>query len=222
MTFLLDDWLNELIIKIKNVFAEKIVFIGLQGSYKRKEADDGSDIDIVVILNTLTLQDLEKYKAIIAKMPYKEKACGFISGQKEIICWDKSELFQFYYDTKPIYGNLDYLLPLIEKTEIKRAIKKGACNLYHVCCHNFIYEKNVEILIALYKSAFFILQAKYFHEKGHYISSKAELVKHLQGLDVEILNICINRKRLKTLDESELSIYADKILIWSSCLLQSY
>ena len=222
MTFLIDAWLNELVTKIKNEFADKVVFIGLQGSYKRKEANAGSDIDVVVILNTLNIHDLEKYKAIIAKMPYKEKACGFISGKKEIIGWEKSDLFQFYYDTKPIYGNIDYLLPLIKKADIKHAIKMGACNLYHACCHNFIYEKNVEILIALYKSAFFILQAKCFYETGQYISSKAELLKQLKGMDAEILNICMNRKSLHTLGESDLSIYADKILIWSSCLLQAY
>ncbi|WP_442871361.1 hypothetical protein [Anaerotignum sp.] len=37
----------------------------MQGSYKCKEANDSSDIDIVVILNELTIQNLKKYQVII-------------------------------------------------------------------------------------------------------------------------------------------------------------
>lgn len=222
MNFFIDDWVDKLVSKIKNEYGDRVAFIGLQGSYKRKEASDSSDIDIVVILNELTMQDLKKYRVIISQMPHKEKACGFISGQSEILNWEKSDLFQFYYDTQPIYGSIDYLLPLIGKADVKRAIKIGACNLYHACCHNFLYEKSSEILSALYKSAFFILQAKYFDETNQYISSKTDLAKHLNRIDKEILNICVNRKKLIAMDEDDLVLYYDKIICWSSNLLQSY
>ncbi|CQR72346.1 hypothetical protein SOV_13070 [Sporomusa ovata DSM 2662] len=222
MSFFIDDWIDELVIKIKNEYGDRIIFIGLQGSYKRKEASDSSDIDIVVILNELTMKDLKKYRAIISQMPYKEKACGFISGQSEISSWEKSDLFQFYYDTQPIYGSIDYLLSLITKEDVKRAIKIGACNLYHACCHNFIYGDSYEMLSVLYKSAFFILQAKYFDETNQYISSKTDLKKHLNGIDQEILNICMDRKKLTAMDELDLVLYYDKIISWSSNLVQTY
>ncbi|WP_186450860.1 nucleotidyltransferase domain-containing protein [Sporomusa sp. KB1] len=93
MPFFINDWIDELVTKIKNEYRDRVAFIGLQGSYKRKEANDSSDIDIVVILNELTMKDLQKYRAIISQMPYKEKACGFISGQSEISNWEKSDLF---------------------------------------------------------------------------------------------------------------------------------
>jgi len=222
MTFSIDTWLDEFVIKIKNEFIDRVIFIGLQGSYQRNEATASSDIDVVVILATLTIEDLKKYRAIIAQMPYKEKACGFISGKSEIIGWEKSDLFQFYYDTKPIYGNIDYLLPLIDQQDIKRAIKIGACNLYHAGCHNFIYENSAELLATLYKSAFFILQAKYFYETKKYISNKAELVRKLKGIDKEILKICIDRERIRKIDEASLSTYSDKIITWSSGLIKDY
>lgn len=222
MKFFIDEWIDELISKIKNEFGDRLAFIGLQGSYKRKEADDSSDIDIVVILNELTVQDLKKYRAIISQMPYKEKACGFISGKSEIIGWEKSDLFQFYYDTQPIYGSVDYLLDLIDKEDVKRAVKIGACNLYHACCHNFLYENSSEILSALYKSSFFILQAKYFYETNQYISSKTDLIKQLNDIDKEIMNICMDRKKLIAMDEADLVLYYDKIISWSSSILQSY
>ena len=222
MTFLIDEWIDRLVSKIKNEFGDRLAFIGLQGSYKREEADDSSDIDIVVILNELTVQDLKKYRVIISQMPYKEKACGFISGKSEIVGWEKSDLFQFYYDTQPIYGSIDYLLPLIDKEDVKRAVKIGACNLYHACCHNFLYENSPEILSALYKSSFFILQAKYFDETNQYIGSKTDLEKQLDGIDKEILNICMDRKKLTAMDEVGLVLYYDKIISWSSEILQSY
>ncbi len=222
MIFSIDAWLDEFVIKIKNEFVGQVIFIGLQGSYQRNEATASSDIDVVVILETLTIEDLKKYKNIIAQMPYKEKGCGFISGKREIMGWEKSDLFQFYYDTKPIYGNIDYLLPLIGKRDIKRAIKIGACNLYHASCHNFIYENSAELLAALYKSAFFVLQAKYFYEKKQYVSSKAELIKKLKGIDREILEICIERERIRKIDKAVLSVYSDKIITWSSGLIKDY
>jgi len=222
MIFLLEEWVKALVIKIKDEFDDRVIFIGLQGSYKRKEANASSDIDIVVILDVLTVQDLEKYRIIISQMSYKEKACGFISGKNELLGWERSDLFQFYYDTQPIYGSIDYLLPLLDKIDVQRAIKIGACNLYHACCHNFIYENDSEILSALYKSTFFILQAKYFVETGKYISSKVELVKKLNGIDKEILIICINRKDITVMDKGDLVVCYDKIISWSSSLLQSY
>jgi len=43
MKFFIDEWIDKLISKIKNEFGDRLSFIGLQGSYKRKEADDSSD-----------------------------------------------------------------------------------------------------------------------------------------------------------------------------------
>jgi len=222
MTFFINDWVGELTAKIKHEFKDQVNFVGLQGSYQRKEARDGSDIDMVVILNELTMRDLQKYRAIIAQMPYKEKACGFISGKNEIINWEKSDLFQFYYDTQPIYGSIDYLLPLIGPSDIKRAIKTGACNLYHGSCHNFLYEHSQENLSAIYKASFFILQAKYFIETGKYISGQAALAEHLEGIDQKILNICRERKKLTAIDEADMVLYHEKIMDWSSNLLRTY
>ncbi|WP_027398467.1 nucleotidyltransferase domain-containing protein [Anaerovorax odorimutans] len=222
MNFIIDKWLDEFVLKIKNEYGNRVVFIGLQGSYKRKEANESSDIDVVVILDNLTIKDLKKYRDIISHMPYSEKACGFISGKNELLNWEKSELFQFYYDTQPIFGNIDYLLPMIDKADIKRAVKIGACNIYHASCHNFLYERNYDILSGLYKSAFFVLQAKYFDETNKYLVSKSELIKFLDGVDKEILNICIDRKKLSEVNEDDFLVYSDKIICWSSNIVKSY
>lgn len=221
-TFSIDEWMGELVDKAVNEFGQRIAFIGLQGSYRRNEATDSSDIDVVVILDHLTMADLTKYRAIISQMPHKEKACGFISGKGELVGWEKSELFQFYHDTQPIHGKLDFLLPLITPQDIRRAVKIGAGNLYHACCHNYLYDNSRDILSALYKSSFFILQAKHFIETGRYIGSKGELLTRLNGIDKEMLTMCMERGRLVTAEEREFAAYHDNILSWSGSLLRSF
>ena len=51
----IDEWLNLAIEKLQKVFREKLLFVGLQGSYNRGEATPESDIDLVVILDKLSL-----------------------------------------------------------------------------------------------------------------------------------------------------------------------
>ena len=82
--------------------------MGLQGSRARKEANENSDIDIVVILDNLSINDLKTYKEIISSLEHNNLFCGFISGMQEIKNWEKSDLFQFYFDTLPIYKSLDF------------------------------------------------------------------------------------------------------------------
>ena len=50
-------WMNAFIQKLNEVFANRVWFVGLQGSYGRGEATDSSDIDVVVILDELCASD---------------------------------------------------------------------------------------------------------------------------------------------------------------------
>ncbi len=74
MSFNVDNWLSSITAKLKEEFNEELLFIGLQGSYNRGEATPQSDIDLIVILETLDFQNLTKYKNILNNMPYKEKS----------------------------------------------------------------------------------------------------------------------------------------------------
>ena len=150
-------------------------------------------------------------------MPDKELACGFISGKDELQNWSKADLFQFFYDTKPLAGNLEDIIqpPAIE--DIKKSIKTSSETLYHAAVHSFVHSTNYkEDLKNLYKMTFFILQAEYFIETNCYIKTKKELVECLQGLDKEILSICINRTQLDTMDKVELESLYKKLIGWVS------
>lgn len=172
----ISNWMNSFLKALNETFGDRVWFVGLQGSYGRGEATETSDIDVVVILDELSAKDIEAYNRMLNTLSHRELICGFLSGKDELLNWEPSDLFQFYYDTKPILGNLDALLPLLDAEAVMRAIKIGACNIYHGCVHNMLYEKSEDILRGLYKSASFVLQAIAFQQTGTYISYQKDLL----------------------------------------------
>ena len=215
--FDINVWLDIIIKKLQNEFEQRLLFVGLQGSYNRGEATQNSDIDLVVILDNLKFEDLKRYRLIIDSMPDKDKSCGFISGREELQNWSKSDLFQFFYDTKSLIGNLQDLIQAPTIEDAKQTIKISSENLYHTSVHSFIHSNNrTEDLKNLYKSVFFISQAKYFIETKKYISTKIELSKLLNGIDRDILNICINRNNINDNEPIELENLYKMLIQWSS------
>lgn len=214
MVFEIETWLQDFTKKLFDIFGNRLKFIGLQGSYKRGEAKPESDIDIVIILDKLSFEDLNSYKKIVNSMPYSEKVCGFISGEKEIYNWPKFDLFQLLNDTVSLHGNLQDFIPIIKRNDILNSIKINTANLYHQMCHAYLFEnKDVEVLYQGYKSAFFILQALYYSRNTEYIGSKKELVKLLEGEDKEILLVNMNWKSLQV--NENLDFYFEKIINWT-------
>ena len=170
------NWMDAFIVKLNDTFANRIWFVGLQGSYGRGEATETSDIDIVVILDELSVEDIESYNAMLDTLPNRELICGFLSGKEELLNWEPSDLFQFCYDTTPIKGSLDEVLTLVDETAVDQAIKIGTCNIYHGCVHNMLHEKSEEILQGLYKSATFVVQAIAYKQTGRYIKKQKDLL----------------------------------------------
>lgn len=213
----IEEWLNLAVEKLQKTFAERLLFVGLQGSYNRGEATAESDIDLVVILDKLNFDNLKQYRQIIDEMPNKELACGFISGKDELQNWSKADLFQFFYDTSPILGKLEDIIQPPEIADIKKSIKISSENLYHCAVHSFIHSSDYTAdLQNLYKMTFFILQAKHFVETQHYAKTQKELSECLTGSDLDILNICINRKQLASADKQELESLYEKLITWTS------
>ena len=173
----INNWLEEFLQKLNEVFKSRVWFVGLQGSYGRGEATETSDIDVVVILNELTVSDIQTYNDMLDTLPHRELICGFVSGKDEIMNWEPADLFQFYNDTTPIKGSLDELLPKIDSVAVDRAIKIGACSIYHGCVHNMLHTKNDDILKGLYKAASFVVQAIVFKQTGNYIKHQNQLLQ---------------------------------------------
>ena len=200
------EFVNKFQIALEKTFGKRVWFVGLQGSYGRGEATETSDIDLVVILDELTAADIETYNKMLEILPHRQLICGFLSGKKEILNWETSDLFQFCYDTKPIKGSLDIVLEKIDGEAVKKAIKMGVCNIYHGCVHNMLYDKNDEIIKGLYKSASFVLQAVYFEKTGEYISRMVELIDKLPAEDKNIAETFMNLKNGEKIKFDEMSL----------------
>lgn len=208
-------WMEQFLNVMKGTFGGRLACVGLQGSRGRGEGGAASDIDVVVILDRLTMEDLESYRAAVADLPQRELLCGFVSGRGELACWDAADLFQFYHDTTPYLGSLDFLLPRISGESIRRAVHLGACNIYHACCHNYVHERETEILKSCCKSAFFILQAKHYLETGMYTARKADLLPQLAGADREILAALLAEEF-----ETRFAKLTGLLMEWSSGLIR--
>ena len=205
-------WMQKFLHSLNETFANRVWFVGLQGSYGRGEACDTSDIDIVVILDELTTSDIQKYNAMLNTLPHRELICGFVSGKDELLHWEPSDLFQFCHDTAPITGSLDEVMAVIDESAVNRAIKIGACNIYHGCVHNMLHEKSEDILRELYKSASFVVQAIVFMQTGRYIKHQGELLQVVSSNEQIIVETFM---KLKNGGATDFSLMSEALFDWS-------
>ena len=206
------SWMKNYLQALNETFANRVWFVGLQGSYGRGEATETSDIDIVVILDELSAMDIQTYNDMLDTLSHRELICGFLSGKKEIMNWEPSDLFQFCNDTTPIKGSLDEVMAVIEESAVNRAIKIGACNIFHGCVHNMLYEKSEDILRGLYKSASFVVQAIAFKQTGNYISHQKELLQVVSFDERGIVETFLNLKNGGTVD---FNLMSETLFTWS-------
>ena len=205
-------WMKDFLQILNETFASRVWFVGLQGSYGRDEATETSDIDIVVILDDLSVKDIQTYNNMLDTLPHRELICGFLSGKSEILNWDPSDLFQFCNDTTAVKGNLDEVLALVDKSAVKRAIKIGVCNIYHGCVHNMLHEKSEDILKGLYKSASFVVQAIAFLQTGEYIRLQKELLTVVSVDERMIVETFLDLKNGGMVD---FDLMSERLFAWS-------
>ena len=205
-------WMQNFLQILNEIFANRVWFVGLQGSYGRGEARDTSDIDIVVILDQLSVTDIQKYNAMLDTLPNRELICGFVSGKDELLNWEPSDLFQFCHDTTPIKGSLDEVMAVIDESAVNRAIKIGVCNIYHGCVHNMLHEKSEDILKGLYKSASFVVQAIAFMQTGKYVKHQSELRDVVSTEEMVIVDTFLNLKNGGTAD---FNLMSETLFAWS-------
>ncbi len=205
-------WLKQFQESLNETFGDRVWFVGLQGSYGRGEATETSHIDIVVILDELSAVDIQAYNDVLDHLPHRDLVCGFLSGKKEIMNWEISDLFQFCYDTTPIKGSLDEIMANLNEDAVNRAIKIGACNIYHGCVHNMLHEKSEDVLYGLYKSASFAIQAIAFKQTGRYISHQKELLQAVSSDERVIVETFLN---LKNGEKADFNLMSEALFAWS-------
>lgn len=82
------SWTEHFIRVLEETFGERLWFAGLQGSRGRGEETEGSDIDLVVILDRLTPADVRTYERMLDRLPDRELVCGFLCGAGHLLFTD--------------------------------------------------------------------------------------------------------------------------------------
>ena len=160
MMFDLDKYLRDLVQNCRTVFGERLLYIGLQGSYLRGEANENSDIDVMVILDRFSMKDMDSYREILKMIGFYERSCGFICGREEITRWNPLEVCQLRHTTKDIYGVLKDYLPRATREDEIYYVKLSLGNLYHELCHRYTHtdkETNKVKFRGTCKSVFFLI-----------------------------------------------------------------
>lgn len=215
--FNITHWLEIFQERLILLFGNRIKFFGLQGSYGRGEQTADSDIDVVIILDEVNFKDLLNYRSMLDSFEEHDMICGFVSGERELINWEKSDLLQLVLDTKPIIGSLEYLQNMFSDDDIRRSVLTGACNLYHACSHNFLHAKDSSMLSGLYKAARFTLRMKHFLDTGSYINSMKLLSEHVTDKDRTILNIASFE-----FQENDFTEHSRILIEWASEIITEY
>lgn len=213
----IDSWMQEYAKSLHELFGDRVFFVGIQGSYARGEATETSDIDAVAVLDEVTLEDITAYGKMLDSLPYRDLTCGFFGGKEDLLNWEASELFQFYHDTTPIYGNLDFLLSKISDEDIDRSILQAACGVYHGCIHNMLFDKDEGIIKMLFKSASFAVQASVFRDTGRYEKRLPELAEVSTEHDRSIIRTYIDLKNNAPVDFHPMS---KTLLEWAQSKIQ--
>ena len=188
----LNKYLDGLIQNCQSAFGERLLYMGLQGSWLRGEARENSDVDVMVILDQFSVRDMDTYREILKKIGFYEKSCGFICGKEEIKHWNPLEVCQLRYTTKDLLGALADYLPAAAREDEISYVKLSLGNLYHELCHRYIHEnrgKNTAKFRGTCKSAFYLIQNLHFLESGCFILRKTELKEAVAKEDRIILEM---------------------------------
>lgn len=214
--FDLDTFLKSFLQALHQTFGSRVWFVGLQGSRARGEETAGSDVDLVVILDVLRPQDIAAYDQMLGRFDRRAMLCGFLSGKAELYAWERAELFQFCFDTKPLLGSLEDLLALVQRKDVQRAVRDGLCSVYHGAVHNLLYEKSTDVLKALYKSAVFTVQAIVFLESGRYVHRHKDLLQAAGAPEQKIVHTALALRRGADIDFTATS---QDLLLWAQSRL---
>ncbi len=217
----IEGYMAELTARLKERFDGRLVYVGLQGSYRRGEANEKSDVDVMAVLDELNVEDLDAYKALIASLNVGAPSCGFICGAKELANWNALEVCQLVHETLDYYGTLKGLVPSYTDEDVRSYVKSSAAAGYHMLCHEYVYadaQACGQNLRGCYKALFPLLQNLHYLRSGHYAATKKELLGLLGGEDRELL---LRAMELKQGGACRVPEDFRRIFLWCRNLLQT-
>ena len=193
--FSIEEYIDKLTALLKDEYGERLLYIGLQGSYLRHEETENSDIDIMAVIDNISVEDLKAYKKALVSVGNFDKSCGFICGKADLEHWNPLEICHLLNATKDYYGELKSLVPSYTFEDERNYVKLSLNNFYHEICHRYIHadmERNISRLPITCNSLFFIMQHLYYLRSGNFVQTKRELLECVQGEDKAVLELSIS------------------------------
>lgn len=191
----IEEYIDGLTDILADAFGERLVYIGLQGSYLRNEATENSDIDIMAVIDDISVEDLDTYRQALVSIGNFDKSCGFICGRADLSHWNPLELCHLLNTTKDYYGELKNLVPAYTMEDERNYVKFSLNNLYHEICHRYIHadrEHNISRLPVTCKSVFYIVQHLHYLRTGNFVPTKRELLECVQDEDKAVLALSVS------------------------------
>ncbi|MDL2313655.1 nucleotidyltransferase domain-containing protein [Desulfovibrio sp. OttesenSCG-928-C14] len=218
-----NSWMREAVSRLQERFGSRLLFVGLQGSYRRGEAREDSDIDILTILDSLDLEDLAAYRALLRSLPEGEKACGFTCGREELLAWPLFELFQFAQDTQAWHGELAPFLPPVSGRDTLTGARAAVSGLHHYTAYLYVSGEEAtraDELKGVYKGFFFAMQLVQYLRSGRYAKTKKELLSLLGGDEAELLRYGMDAARYDALKAQDADLLFERMLAWTGRVLR--
>lgn len=187
-------YLNRLLGGLTHTFGDRLLYVGLQGSYLRGEATETSDIDVMIIFDEIDAPTLDTYRELLISVGDYDRSCGFVCSRADMAAWNTLEVCHLLHTTRDLYGRLADLVPAYTREDVIQYVKMSVGNLYHELCHRYIHasrERSQDCLAASCKAVFFILQNIHYLRTGRFAATKKELLEALEGEDREILSLSL-------------------------------
>ena len=201
--FSIDEYIDKLIDTLKEAFDERLMYIGLQGSYLRNEETKNSDIDIMAVIDNISVEDLKTYRKALVSIGNFDKSCGFICSKADLEHWNPLEICHLLNTTKDYYGKLENLVPAYTIEDERNYVKLSLNNLYHEICHRYVHADrayNISKLPITCKSIFYIMQHLYYINNGHFVPTKRELLECVQNEDKTVLELSMSLQNCTDFD----------------------
>jgi len=219
-----NEWLAELLTKLKNTFGDRLVFVGHHGSWARGEGKAESDIDVTVVLDHVAPTDLRTFRDIIASMPNaKSLASGGLYSIAEGQAWPRFDGAQLFYEYKALYGTLDISkkptpIDLLEDVRFKASSNLFTARHYLLYPHDLT--KVVHNLYYPFKCCFFGLQSWILLYEDRFVARKDDLIDALTDTDDrEVVRVARDWRESEKDREKRPLYYIELLEGWSRKML---
>jgi hypothetical protein len=226
-----DAWLADFLAKLKDIFGDRLMWVGHHGSWGRQEAGPESDIDCMVVLDRIEDADLYAFRDIVTSMPDAQTVgSGLLMSIVELRESPRFYLVQFFYGRKVLYGSLQGVVDPPGPEELIADIRLKASDNLHAARHYLLYPhdlpKVVHKLKYPFKNCFYALQSWLLLTQGKFIPLKNEILEYLNNPDDnEVVRVA--RDWYKSTDDrtAHASYYIELLERWSRGMiakLESY